>query len=204
MHRAHGFEQLFFARIFQQVGLGAGAYRLEHRFFGVHRSEHQYLRLGQCQGDFARGGYATFARHVQIHQHHIGAQALRHLDRLHAIGSLSDHFDVGLRREDQCHPAAYQGLVIGNEHADAASAGRGRRRHLMLPPPGSDLRGLCIASSCSRIRPTTGEGSRAVRYPSMAADGVRCLGGRYASLLRDQLNQFIHFEQAHGRTREGK
>ena len=135
MYRAYRFEHLVFARILQQVGVGPGTDRVEHHFLGVQRRQHQHMRVGQRPRDLARGGHAALARHVQIHQHDIRTQTLRHLDGFHAVGCLTHYFDVRLDLEHQRHPPPDQGLIIDYEHPDARSVVRDFHCHLtpLLP-----------------------------------------------------------------------
>jgi hypothetical protein len=48
----------------------------------------------------------------------VGHLLLRHADRVAAVAGLADHVDVGLLLEDHLEPAAEQGVVVDDHHAD--------------------------------------------------------------------------------------
>lgn len=102
------------------------------------------------------------ARHVQIHQYHVRSQALGEGYGFDAIRRLADDLDVGFERQHQRHATADQRLIVDDQHADTAAVGR-RFAHLDLAPPVSASLGNGAAPNCSRMRPTTGEGRRAVK-----------------------------------------
>ena len=194
MHRAHRFEHFIFARILQQVGMGTGADRLEDHFFGVERSQHQHVRVGQRPRDFARGGHATLARHVQIHQHDIGTQPLRHLHGFHAVGCLAHHFDIRLDLEHQRHPPPDQGLIIDHEHPDARSVVRRSSCHLTPQLPTSRLVGARHLTQLLADAPDQRRRQPRRQIVQHRRDRKCCLGRRDSSPLGDQLYQLIHFE----------
>ena len=119
MHRAHGLEHFGLGGVLQQVGQRAGAHRIEHGLLRLERGQHDDARLRQRGRDLARRAHATLLRHVQVHHHDVGPQALGLLDRLDAVAGLADHFHVGFERHHQRQTAPHQRLVVDDQQAHA-------------------------------------------------------------------------------------
>jgi hypothetical protein len=67
-------------------------------------------------------------RHADVHEHHVGLEALDQRDRRAPVGRLSHHLDVLTGVENHAKAAANERLVVGDRHAHAHRAGsRGRR-----------------------------------------------------------------------------
>ena len=76
-------------------------------------------------GEEPGGREAVHARHPDVHQDEVGRAAAGKRDRLNTVRGLADDLDVGFGFEDRPQPAAYHGLVVGEQHAD------GRHRSLL-------------------------------------------------------------------------
>ena len=64
--------------------------------------------------DGAGGLDAVQARHADVHEHHVGAQALGKLHRLIAVARLAHHLDAVVGRQDHAEAAAHQVLIVGH------------------------------------------------------------------------------------------
>jgi hypothetical protein len=70
---------------------------------------------GESPGDLD----AVLAGHADVDKADVGPELAGEADRLGPVGSLGDHFDVGLVLEDQAQAAADQRLVVGEQDPDA-------------------------------------------------------------------------------------
>jgi hypothetical protein len=57
--------------------------------------------------------------HADVHQDHVRHQLLGLLDRLDAVGGLSDYLDVRLVLEDHLQAAPEQRVVVADHYAEA-------------------------------------------------------------------------------------
>ena len=79
-------------------------------------------------------------RHADVHQHDVGAQRARELDRLLAVAGLADDLHLAGRLEHRAEARAHQRLVVGDQQAQpvltAAAPRAPRSRGRRCAPPG--------------------------------------------------------------------
>ena len=151
------------------------------------------IRTSRASGiaDLSRGGHAVHARHPHVHHHDVnGFLALRGMQRaayrLLAVLDLVDEQDVRGLAEDEPHPFAEDGVVVGEQHPDAqratssasliATLSAARRAPLVPLPPrrrtytaARPAQQPVRASSRSRVR---GGASGEIPRPSSATASV--------------------------------
>jgi hypothetical protein len=64
------------------------------------------------------GGHPVHLGHAQVHQHHVGREALHHADRLGAGGRLAGHLEVGRALEHVAQAVADHRVVVGDQQPD--------------------------------------------------------------------------------------
>ncbi|MEZ5216163.1 MAG: hypothetical protein R2715_06110 [Ilumatobacteraceae bacterium] len=57
---------------------------------------------------------------IQFSINHVGTCPADKFEGVDAVAGFADHVDVGDAVEDRCESAPYEGLVIGDDHADRA------------------------------------------------------------------------------------
>ncbi|CEE69641.1 conserved hypothetical protein [Xanthomonas citri pv. citri] len=115
-HVADGVDQLTAQRALEQVTAGAcleGAYRAHVAGVG---GQHDDLGGGVDLADALDGFDPVHARHLQIHQHHVRAQARVAGHRLFAVFRFADHAHVVLGGEHGTEPIAQQRMVVYHQH----------------------------------------------------------------------------------------
>ena len=108
--------------VLEQEAAGARAQRLVDVLVEVEGGEHQHARrrVVLARVDDAAGRLdAVELGHADVHQHDVGLQPPRHLDRLQAVDGLADDLEVVLGVEDHLEPRAHERLVVGDQDADA-------------------------------------------------------------------------------------
>src|SRR5205823_2420398 len=114
-------------------------------------------------------------RHHQVHEHHVGSDALQQLDCFLAAACLADHLDVWFGGQQCLDTPADDGLIVGYDDADHGLARWHRIAHhgtstiTRVPAPGALSRQSappsCSARSRMPVNPRPPPGS-AVRKPS--------------------------------------
>ena len=132
-HDADALGELLGRDVLEQEAAGARAQRLVDVLVEVEggQHDHPHRRVVVARGDDAAGRLdAVELGHADVHQHDVGLQPARHVDRLHAVDGLADHLDVVLGVEDHLEAGADERLVVGDHdahaHAVASSGSRGR------------------------------------------------------------------------------
>jgi hypothetical protein len=112
--------ELLRRHVLEQEPAGARAQRLVDVLVEVERGEHEHARghVAAQRGHLARRLDAVELGHADVHQHDVGRQATRLLDRRVAVGRLADDVDVLLGVEDHAEAGAHQRLVVGDQDAD--------------------------------------------------------------------------------------
>ena len=112
---------------------------------------------------------AVDARHPDVHEHDVGVQVARQLDRLAAPSAASPtHLDVGLGVEQRAQPGPQQRLVVGEHDPDHGRPAVGKLAH--DPEPAR------AATASSRTSPPS-----AAARSRMPADAVALAAPRPAS-----------------------
>ncbi len=110
---ADGAHQLGCARVFQDVGGGAVAERLDHiSVAGVHGENHD-PRLRGSTRDLSGHLEPPQARHHQVEHQHGRTQALDQAGHLEAVGSLAHDREAGLLLQERAQTLPDDGVVIG-------------------------------------------------------------------------------------------
>ena len=65
---------------------------------------------------------AIHHRHLQVHEGDIRTMGSELVDRLAAIGSLSNQFQIGLNGQQRGHTLAEEGMVVDREDANRSAA----------------------------------------------------------------------------------
>jgi hypothetical protein len=132
---AHAGHELVGGHGLEQEARGAGAQRLEDVGVLVEGGEDQHARLRRRQReDLAGRGQAVEARHADVHQHDVGAQARGERHRLVTVGGLAHHLEVGLGAQDHAKARAHELLVVGEHDLDHHATPSGRRARSAHPP----------------------------------------------------------------------
>ena len=66
-------------------------------------------------------------RHANVHQHHVRAQVLSLEAGIAAVGRLAHHLDVRLVAEQQPDTFPQDGVIVGDEHANAGMNSHGHQ-----------------------------------------------------------------------------
>ena len=117
----------------EQVAAGTGAHRGEHRLVVVVHRQHEDGHVRRRIDDPARRLDAVDARHVHVHQHHVGLRDRDRRDDLVAARRLADNLDV-VRRSPAapCSPARNAAWSSATARGSVRRLGSRRR-----PPSGS-------------------------------------------------------------------
>ena len=126
--------------------------------------------------------------HLQVHHRHVGAVLAHQGHRLAAVLGDADHLEVVGGLDQAGQPASYDGMVVGQHHADHAT---GTSTLTIVPEPGRglDLQGAAVLAHqalggaqpevlAARRRvaasnPTPSSTTSSTRTSSLAADGER-------------------------------
>jgi hypothetical protein len=128
-------------RVLEQEPAGAGPQGLVDVLVEVEGGDdHDPERVGRTGVGEGPGDLdAVLARHADVDEADVGPELAGEADRLGPVGSLGDHFDVGLVLEDQAQAAADHRLVVGEQNPDAHAfllAGSGSVAATTQPPSG--------------------------------------------------------------------
>jgi hypothetical protein len=95
-HDADARRELLGRHVLEQEAAGAGAQRLVDVLVEVERGEHEDAgRRVPARGDhLARGLDAVELGHADVHEHDVGLEPARGVDRLAAVGRLADDVEV--------------------------------------------------------------------------------------------------------------
>ena len=138
-HGANGEDEIGEAGALEEVAGGARADSGAHVLLGrVHREDEDGC-LGGLLLDAAGRVDAVEARHREIHQDDVGAEAHGSGEGLVAVGRLTDDLDAALGREERDEALADDCVIFGDEDADGIGRGRHRER-CHLTSNGSPLR----------------------------------------------------------------
>src|SRR5690606_2390955 len=108
-------------------------------------------------GDPAGGLQPVELGHADVHQHHVGPQLAGERHGPGAVARLAHHLQVVLVAEDRPEPGPYQGLVVGQQHADHVAPFSGSEARTRKPPSGR--------GPASRLPPSAAARSRMPRSP---------------------------------------
>src|SRR4051812_10765226 len=149
--------------VLEQVAAGAGVERGEDPRAVGERGEHEHGGLGTLLEHAPGRLDAVDARHVEVHDDHVGLQLAGALDRLRPVGGGADELDVVDRRDEPAEALADHAVVVGEQHPDHA----GTSISTVVPSPGCE-RTLSVppvwrTSSSSSDRPTWPSSARRSR-----------------------------------------
>ena len=92
---------------------------------------------GSLDHDPLGGREAVELRHLHVHGHDVGVEALHHLHRLQPIRGLAHHLDLGIGTQDGDEHLAGGGGVVDDQDADPLHRSwptASSRRRLSKPP----------------------------------------------------------------------
>ncbi len=116
-HRPDRADQLLGRGVLEQEAAGPSAERLVDVLVGVEGGQDQHP--GGGPGQHRPGRLQTVQpRHPDVHQHHVGLERHRPLDRLHPVGRLPHHVDATGGADDHPEARPYETLVVGDQEAD--------------------------------------------------------------------------------------
>src|SRR5439155_16999945 len=118
-------EQLLCGRILEQETARPRSQGLVDILGQTEGREDEDSRGRRAGAESSRGFEAVDARHANVHQHEIGLQPPRRLDRLEAVSGLSHDLDLRIHLEELAKARADERLVVGDDDADAQRAPRG-------------------------------------------------------------------------------
>ena len=143
-HDADAVRELLGRDVLEQEPGGARAQRVVDVLVEVEGREHQDLRAVAGREHAAGRLDAVELGHADVHQHDVGGELARLLDRLQAVGGLADDVEVVLGVEDHPEARAHERLVVGDQHPHRAhaaastvvsSATSGSFARIRKPPP---------------------------------------------------------------------
>ena len=105
---------------------------------GVEGCEHQDFDLGYEFTDLLAGPYPVAAGHVEVQQDDVRAQAASRIQGALPVRRLAQDGQVRIALQDQAQGGADEGLVVGDDDADAVS-------HEAVPSSVSSLQGALRA-----------------------------------------------------------
>ena len=85
---------------------------------GGDEDDHRHL----VGADLLDDAEAVDGRHLDVEEYQLRRELLDGADRLHAIGALADHFDVGLLRQQSQDPFPGHRLIVHHERSDFGHA----------------------------------------------------------------------------------
>jgi hypothetical protein len=110
---AHSLGQIVARSILQQIADRARADPIKDPIVGVVGGQDDDLCSGPRRHDLSCGLNAVQARHLDVHQDHIGQQPLGHIQRFDTIGGLTHHFQIRLMIQDDGQARANDILIVG-------------------------------------------------------------------------------------------
>ena len=129
------------------------------------------LQAGRRRRSSSGGLDPVHDRHPHVHQHHVGLQRQRLLDRLPAVGGGADHRDPGLDVQQRGDALPDQLLVVDDQHPHGVGPGHAdrpvaaRRRRSRVPR-------ARVGVQMSTAPPTSATRSRMPRSPKPSPAGV--------------------------------
>ena len=116
---AYGVEELLRTGVLQQEAARAGLEGVEEVVVAVEGRHDD--DVPEVVGDEVAGGLdAVHPRHLDVHQHDVGAGRAGPFDRLEAVGGLADDLDVVLDREDHREARPHHGVVVDEQDRQRA------------------------------------------------------------------------------------
>ena len=120
--------------VLQQVADGTGVEGGDDPLGVRERGQHQHVRTA-VGDDLPGGGDPVDPGHLQVHEDDVGAGLADDLDGLLAVGRRPDHGDVVDPGEQLLEPAAHDGVVVDEHHADGHLP---VSNLIVVPAPGAD------------------------------------------------------------------
>jgi hypothetical protein len=74
----------------------------------------------KARRDLLEHGDADGARHLQVHDEHVGSVLDDRVQCLDTVGAVSDHADVGLALQQTLEAREHDGMVVGDDDGDPA------------------------------------------------------------------------------------
>ena len=116
---ADRFDELAVGRLLEHVAGRARSERLaRERRLGLHR-QHDDLRVGRLGAQRRDRVEARLARHVEVEHQHVGLVAADVAPGGVDVARLGDDLEAVLALQQQPQPAAHDGVVVGEDDADA-------------------------------------------------------------------------------------
>lgn len=104
--------QAFQRAVFEDVACGAAADGVEDPFVGVIGRQHQDPHPWVLLADLPRGLDAVHARHLQVHEHHVGLGRGQEGQGLVPVARLADDLDSGDLVQDDPESLADDLLIV--------------------------------------------------------------------------------------------
>ena len=102
-------------RVLEEEAVRAGPERAQDDLLVVVIGDDQDVRLRACGLDPADRLDPVQDRHLDVHQHDVGAAGERELDALGAVARLARDVQVGLGLQQRLHPAADELLIVDED-----------------------------------------------------------------------------------------
>src|SRR5215218_6114235 len=159
-------QELLRLRVLEEVAGGAGVEGVEDPRAIGERGEHHHLHLLPGSLDAASRLDPVEARHLEVHEDHVGVRVEGKLDALCSVGRDSDQRDVLRLLQELGEPGPQDRMVVDHEHADHWSASS---KVTSVPRPASERTSSLPSRSATR--------SSSRRNPRLAPSAARSAAG---------------------------
>ncbi len=150
-----GLDQVAVGDGLEDVAAGSGPERLEEVLLVVVHRQDQDVQVGQSAGEFAGRLEAGHAGHGDVEDGQVHGGVPGPGDGLGPVPGLGDDRQVRFPVQDEAHSPAYEGVVVGEQHADRGGGG-----HQLAPRPDrwGHISGLLPSPVCAGVRRCPGRG----------------------------------------------
>src|SRR5260370_10489579 len=115
-------QDLGLVRALEDVATRSRAHGGKDRFIVFEHGDHQDADVWAGRHNLSCGRDAIDARHLDVHQDHIGLQGLRLCNGLGSGGGLPNHLGLAYRIQEAMHALAKEWMLVCNEHTDTVHA----------------------------------------------------------------------------------
>ncbi len=110
-------QHLLLIRPLEHIAACTGPHRRKDRVVVLEHGDDDDADVRAGRHDAPRGLDAVDARHLDVHQHHIGLQGRGLVDGILARGRLTHHLGIGHGGQQRAQAFAKQGVIVGNQDA---------------------------------------------------------------------------------------